>query len=575
MRTQFTFLLFLIFSAFAYAQTYYNLEIAAEGNFGTANADVFRVTNSTNSTSTSTGLYQTANASAGFDVLQDFGVFGNKALLIEKPSGTGRIVIVDYPAFTEVHTFVTSDAPQTLVMASSTKGYVSTGNPAKIQFVDLANNTIATVTDSNGDISSYSSNMVQANGAIYAEIGSKIVKVDTLTQTVSGVITPGIGSIKGLVYDEQTNLVWAMNGSGTLISIDVLNGDALGIQVLTGVSSSSLLRIYDSKLYFWRLSTKSLFIYNTVTPSALPMASSYTSTVAGASWSFGYGRSFDIDQNTGDFAICSADGFVAPSLFEVVDGTTFTVIDSGAATGVAIANKCRLKIFSATAPVPDLVSLPTVNAECEASLTAPTADGGTVTATTTDPISYTTQGTFVVTWVYTNSIGFTTQTQEVIIEDITAPIADLTTLPTVELSCDSLITNFPSATDNCDGEIIGTTTDPLTYSTAGTYVITWTYSDAAGNSSQQIQTINVSCYTTGLTDFTATNIKIYPNPATDVLIINTDEVSFVGQLMNTQGQVVLKFENKKILNIGHLPNGVYYLQISNKIGRITEKVIIN
>src|SRR5690554_4670376 len=143
MRTQFTFLLFIVFSAFTYAQTYYDLEIVAEGNFGTTNGDVFKVTNSSNQTSTSPGLYQTANASAGFDVLQDFGVFGNKALLIEKPSGPGRIVIVDYPAFTEVHTFATSDAPQTLVMASQTKAYVSTGNPATIQFVDLSNNTIS------------------------------------------------------------------------------------------------------------------------------------------------------------------------------------------------------------------------------------------------------------------------------------------------------------------------------------------------------------------------------------------------------------------------------------------------
>src|SRR5690554_7467226 len=173
MRTQFTFLLFVLFSAFTFGQTFYNLEVAAEGNFGMTNADVFKVSNYDDPTSVSAGLYQTANSSVGFDVLQDYAVFGDKALLIEKPAGSGRIVIVDYPAFTEVHTFTTSDAPQTLVMASQTKGYVSTGNPATIQFVDLMNNTIAAVTDPNGDISSYSSNMVQANGFIYTEIGSK------------------------------------------------------------------------------------------------------------------------------------------------------------------------------------------------------------------------------------------------------------------------------------------------------------------------------------------------------------------------------------------------------------------
>src|SRR5690554_1952156 len=413
MRTQFTFLFFVLFSALTFGQTFYNLELAAEGNFGTPNADVFNVTNTTNPTTTSSGLYQTANSTTGFDVLQDYGVYGNKALLIEKPSGPGRIVIVDYPAFTEVHTFATSEAPQTLVMASQTKGYVATGNPSGIQFVDLANNTIAPVADPNDDISSTAQFMLQANGFIYAQMSAKIIKIDTLTQTVSGVILPAIGSIKGMVFDEQTNLIWAMNGSGKLISIDVANGDALGAEVETGVAASTLLRIYDSNLYFWNLSSKNLYIYNTETPSTLPLVSSYTSTMGGASWSFGYGRSFDIDQNTGDFAICSADGFVAPSLFEVVDGTSFTLIDSGAANGVAIANSLRLETFQASAPVPDLANLPTVNAECEATLTAPTADGGTISATTSDPITYSSQGTFTVTWTYTNANGVSTQTQEV------------------------------------------------------------------------------------------------------------------------------------------------------------------
>lgn len=574
MRTQFTFLFFVLFSALTFGQTFYNLELAAEGNFGTPNADVFNVTNTTNPTTTSSGLYQTANSTTGFDVLQDYGVYGNKALLIEKPSGPGRIVIVEYPAFTEVHTFATSEAPQTLVMASQTKGYVATGNPSGIQFVDLANNTIAPVADPNDDISSTAQFMLQANGFIYAQMSAKIIKIDTLTQTVSGVILPAIGSIKGMVFDEQTNLIWAMNGSGKLISIDVANGDALGAEVETGVATSTLLRIYDSKLYFWNLSSKNLYIYNTETPSTLPLVSSYTSTMGGASWSFGYGRSFDIDQNTGDFAICSADGFVAPSLFEVVDGTSFTLIDSGAANGVAIANKCRLKIVS-TPPIPDVANLPTVNAECDVTLTAPTADGGTITATTTDPITYSAQGTFIVTWNYTNDHGTSTQTQEVEIEDVTAPVPSEAALSNLEISCDVEITDFPTAMDNCDGEIVGTTSDQLIYSEAGTYIITWVFIDDSGNEIQQSQTVEVTCSNVGLNDYAIQNVNIYPNPVTDVLSIDTNVESWVGQLMNAQGQVVLKFTEAQSIPVGHLPKGVYYLQMSSaKLGTVTEKVVI-
>jgi hypothetical protein len=39
----------------------------------------------------------------------------------------------------------------------------------------------------------------------------------------------------------------------------------------------------------------------------------------------------------------------------------------------------------------------------------------------------------------------------------------------------------PTTTDNCAGTITGTTTDPLTYSAQGSYVITWTFDDGNGN----------------------------------------------------------------------------------------------
>ena len=67
-----------------------------------------------------------------------------------------------------------------------------------------------------------------------------------------------------------------------------------------------------------------------------------------------------------------------------------------------------------------------VTAECEvASITAPTATdncGATITATTDATFPITAQGTTVVTWTYDDGNGNTsTQTQNVIIDDVTAP----------------------------------------------------------------------------------------------------------------------------------------------------------
>lgn len=54
------------------------------------------------------------------------------------------------------------------------------------------------------------------------------------------------------------------------------------------------------------------------------------------------------------------------------------------------------------------------------------------------------------------------------------------------------ITTPPTATDDSGGKITGTTTDPLTYTTPGTYILTWHYVDGYGNAAQQQQTLHVT-----------------------------------------------------------------------------------
>jgi len=337
------------------AQTTFTLDVVAEGNFGTPNADVFRRNTTGGVPSTSGGIYQATNSSTGFDVLQDFVVRGNKAIIAEKPSGNGRVVITTYPSLAEIHTFSVSTAPETLLFVSDTKAYVSLGSPSDIRVIDLVNNTMTSVSDPSNDISTYSSSMEFALGFVYAELGSKIVKIDTATNTVVGTVSPGIGSIKGIVYEPQGGKLWALNGSGSLVSIDVANADAIGPVIATGTSSTKLLRTYNGKIYFWS-TNKNMYIYDVNTPPTLPLTSSYTSSLPGNDWSFGYGRSFDIDENTGDFVICTANNYTAPGFYEVVDGSTFSIIESSSIAGCAIPNKCILKTFPSSASTSELIA---------------------------------------------------------------------------------------------------------------------------------------------------------------------------------------------------------------------------
>jgi YD repeat-containing protein len=78
--------------------------------------------------------------------------------------------------------------------------------------------------------------------------------------------------------------------------------------------------------------------------------------------------------------------------------------------------------------------------------------------------------------------------------DMTPPVPDVDPLPTISGECAVSIgeTEFPTATDNTAGTVTGTTTDPLSYTDQGTYIITWTYDDGNGNKTTQTQTVTVA-----------------------------------------------------------------------------------
>lgn len=83
-------------------------------------------------------------------------------------------------------------------------------------------------------------------------------------------------------------------------------------------------------------------------------------------------------------------------------------------------------------------------------------------------------------------------TVNVVVGDNIAPIPNTAQLPDITGDCNTTISNFPTATDNCVGTITATTTDPLNYSIPGIYIIHWTYSDGNGNTSTQNQNVIVS-----------------------------------------------------------------------------------
>lgn len=169
---------------------------------------------------------------------------------------------------------------------------------------------------------------------------------------------------------------------------------------------------------------------------------------------------------------------------------------------------CDLDANSAP-PAPNAASLPTITRACSVTLlptddpSATDACGGTVNgdiaAVNGQPSAernFDVPGTYTVTWSYTDGAGHVaTQNQTIVIlPDNSAPVPDAASLPTVTGECFAEITGAPpTATDDCGGSgVAGTPLDPLSYSAPGTYTVRWKFTDPAGNSAIQNQTVIVT-----------------------------------------------------------------------------------
>ncbi|WP_335976423.1 HYR domain-containing protein [Gaetbulibacter jejuensis] len=165
----------------------------------------------------------------------------------------------------------------------------------------------------------------------------------------------------------------------------------------------------------------------------------------------------------------------------------------------------NIEIDDVTAPIPDVATLADMTDECEVTaLTPPSATdncGGSVTVTHDATLPITVQGTIVVTWTYDDGNGNTsTQTQDVVINDITAPVPDVATLADVTAECEVIALTPPSATDNCGGSVTVTHDATLPITVQGTTVVTWTYDDGNGNTSTQTQNVVIDDVTAPVPD---------------------------------------------------------------------------
>lgn len=149
---------------------------------------------------------------------------------------------------------------------------------------------------------------------------------------------------------------------------------------------------------------------------------------------------------------------------------TYHVTD--ACGNILVLNQNIIRNVDTTAPVADLSPVVSPCALTVPAATAVDACAGTITGTTTDPVSFTEPGVYTINWTFDDGNGnVTTAAQTVTIDPSALPqIGDL---PAITAQCNPEIV-APVVEIPCSGtSVTGTTTDAPEFNGDGTYTITW------------------------------------------------------------------------------------------------------
>ncbi|MDE0470493.1 MAG: T9SS type A sorting domain-containing protein, partial [Ekhidna sp.] len=151
--------------------------------------------------------------------------------------------------------------------------------------------------------------------------------------------------------------------------------------------------------------------------------------------------------------------------------------------------------------------------------------------------------------------------------DTEAPMPEISNLPVLTGECPvAAIADLtaPTATDNCDDGTITATTN-ASFPIASTTTITWTYRDAAGNTSTQTQ--EVICPLGAADD--AAEVVIFPNPSGRYLEVRSIfEGTF--KIVSLSGKPLLEGTTNTRTDISSLRDGLYLVQLPD--GRLLKFV---
>lgn len=110
----------------------------------------------------------------------------------------------------------------------------------------------------------------------------------------------------------------------------------------------------------------------------------------------------------------------------------------------------------------------------------------------------------------------------------------------------------------------------------GTHTITYTYTDANSCTATATENLTVDACT-GVNELAMQGARIYPNPATGIVYIETAVSEFTIEVMNALGQVVMSKQVSGYaasVDLTSFDNGIYFIKLNSENNMRVEKVVL-
>jgi N-acetylneuraminic acid mutarotase len=229
---------------------------------------------------------------------------------------------------------------------------------------------------------------------------------------------------------------------------------------------------------------------------------------------------------------------------------------------------------------PNLPQLPVLRGQCLVNVIAPTTSdncSGTITGTTSNPLSYTSQGTYTVNWSFKDAANNTTTAQQtVIVDDTISPFVVCGGNQIISLqegqnfyTVQGVEFDPQNGGDNCSlagvsnsfssqASLAGVQLPP------GANNIVWQVTDIGGNTASCSLTVTVNP-TTSKRHLKENGISVYPNPVREKLMIELGEAESGSVTISDAGGRII-FEKQaagmlEMIDFRELPNGIYQVKV--------------